>query len=274
MKTSKIKIFDSHQNSKKNFEILAIGDFHGKFPNGLPKNMDAILLIGDLGKSDIMRRQAFKKIDNPGYGPTLNAVKQGYMQAYNSTLKVLERLSKLAPVYFVYGNVESSDNETKKLSKEIGLRLPFLSKAIKKMDNVYHIGGKIRNLEGISIAGYDYFVEREWVKRFRGNDKKKLKKHSKEDKKARDFFRKLRKVDILLVHQPPYNVLDKVTAKYAPKIYQGKHAGSEIILSYIKRKHPDYVLCGHIHEASGEKLVGKTKIINLGERTFGVLEVH
>jgi len=72
------------------------------------------------------------------------------------------------------------------------------------------------------------------------------------------------KIDVLLCHQPPYGVLDKVTAKYAPEQWKGKRAGSKIILDYIKKKQPRYVFCGHIHEGKGKKKLGKTNIINAG----------
>jgi len=114
--------------------ILAIGDMHGKIPEGIPKDVDLILLTGDFGKADIMRKQAFRKVDNQSYEPTNIQVKQGYMQAYNTTLDVLKRLRRIAPIYLTYGNVESSDSDTKKISKKIGLKLPFIGKAIERLD--------------------------------------------------------------------------------------------------------------------------------------------
>ncbi len=63
----------------------------------------------------------------------------------------------------------------------------------------------------------------------------------------------------------PYGILDKVNGKFgAPKIWWGKHAGSKMILEYIKRYKPKYVFCGHIHEAVGKAKIGKTEVYNLG----------
>jgi len=76
-----------------------------------------------------------------------------------------------------------------------------------------------------------------------------------------------------LCHQPPYGVLDKVTARFAPPAWRGKHAGSKSILKYIKAKQPKYVFCGHIHEGKGMQRVGKTEVYNLGCGGYKIIEV-
>ena len=70
----------------------------------------------------------------------------------------------------------------------------------------------------------------------------------------------------------PYKILDKVAAKFAPKNWQGKYAGSKTILKYIKNKSPKYVFCGHIHEGKGIKKIGKTQVYNLGSGEYKILE--
>ena len=45
-------------------KILAIGDLHGKIPKGLPeKDIDLIILTGDLGKADLMRKMCFENVN-------------------------------------------------------------------------------------------------------------------------------------------------------------------------------------------------------------------
>lgn len=255
-------------------KILAIGDLHGKIPKNLPKkNIDLILLTGDFGKADLARKIAFKRIEKENYKPTKKQIKEAHLEIYNSTVSILKKIKKIAPIYFVFGNVEIKDSEIKKENKKEKLNLPLIRGNIKKIKGLSHIGGKIKHIRGISIAGYDYFIENSWIKRFKDNDKKSLKENKKDNEKAKEFFKKLKKVDILLIHQPPYKILDKVTYKLAPKKWRGKYAGSDLILDYIKRKHPRYVICGHIHEAFGEKNIGKAKVINLGMRNYGILEV-
>jgi len=71
-------------------------------------------------------------------------------------------------------------------------------------------------------------------------------------------------LDILICHQPPYGYLDQTNHPSAPKEWRGKHAGSKVILDYIKKYQPKYVFCGHIHENPGMKKIGKTEVYNLG----------
>jgi len=80
------------------------------------------------------------------------------------------------------------------------------------------------------------------------------------------------KVDILVCHQPPYGILDKVTNKAAPKHWLGLHAGSKVIFDYIKKQEPRYVFCGHIHEGEGRARIGKSEVYNLGVGGWKIVE--
>lgn len=71
-------------------------------------------------------------------------------------------------------------------------------------------------------------------------------------------------LDILVCHQPPYGCLDQINFPGAPKDWQGKHAGSKVILDYVRKYPPKYVFCGHIHEGEGHDKIGETKVYNLG----------
>jgi Icc-related predicted phosphoesterase len=111
----------------------------------------------------------------------------------------------------------------------------------------------------------EYFIDTSWVREFKPSDfKKRMKEAKKERDKAKRVLSNFGDVDILVCHQPPYGVLDKVTAKFAPKHWQGKCAGSKVILNYVEKKQPRYVFCGHIHEGKGMKKVGKSNVYNLG----------
>ena len=62
---------------------------------------------------------------------------------------------------------------------------------------------------------------------------------------------------VLVVHSPPHGHCDQSSA--------GDHLGSSAILAAIDAKHPPLAVCGHIHEAWGERSqVGPTRIANLG----------
>lgn len=261
--------------------ILAIGDPHGelekikKIPLG---NIDLILLTGDLGNASLLRKMFFDNLERKKQGLpekeyTPLEEKRAFMEAYNSTIKIVKYLSKHSNVYIIFGNVESSNYETKKISKRIGIKLPLLYNDLNSMKNVKIINDKTVVYKGIKIGGLEYFIDRGWVKRFKPKDREALKESTKETAQIKKILNKFGNVDILVCHQPPYGILDKVSAKFAPKEWQGKHAGSEIILDYIKKYQPKYVFCGHIHEAEGFKKLNKTNVYNLGVANYKIIQI-
>ena len=259
-------------------KILLIGDPHGSSKvKKIPfEGVDLILIPGDLGKADLMRKYAFLHGGKPKswiHYESPKLVQEAYQEAHSSSVDLLKFLSEKAPVYFIYGNVEESDSDIRKLSRELRVKLPLFGESLKSMRNVYPINNKKVEVQGVNIAGLEYFVETGWVKRFAPDNKRRMKSAEKQTKVAGRFLQKLPYVDILVCHQPPYGVLDKVTAPFAPKHWQGKHAGSNLILSYIQRKHPGYVVCGHIHEGKGYKKIAGTKVYNLGLAGHKIIEI-
>jgi hypothetical protein len=121
------------------------------------------------------------------------------------------------------------------------------------------------DIDGLRIGGLEYFIDTSWVNEFKPVDfKKRMEGAKKETEKARRVLRGFGNLDILLCHQPPYGYLDRVNFSGAPKEWIGKHAGSKVILDYIKKKQPKYVFCGHIHENKGKAKIGKTIVYNAG----------
>ena len=262
-------------------KILAIGDPHGdlKKVRKIPlKGIDLILLTGDLGRADLMRKMAFSNLERKKKGLeeieyTPKQQKRAFMEAYDSSMKIVRYLSGFAPVYTIYGNVESSNQETRRYSKEIGLKLPFLTDNLNKIKNVRVINNRLSNFDGARIGGLEYFVDTNWVREFKpSNLKKSMRKAKKQTDKAKRVLRNFGDLDILVCHQPPHGFLDKVTFKAAPKHWKGKHAGSNTILEYVKKQQPKYVFCGHIHEGEGKARIGKTEVYNLGVCGYKVVE--
>jgi Icc-related predicted phosphoesterase len=262
-------------------KVLAIGDPHGdldKVKRIPTSDVDLILLTGDLGSASLMRKMAFENVERQKQGlekrefsPTQR--KKAFMEAYTSTMKIVRYLAKFAPVYTIFGNVESSNAETRKESKEIGLTLPFLTDDLKEIDGIRIINNRLVNLNGVRIGGLQYFVDTNWVQNFKPKDyRKRMKKSKKQTDKAREVLSRFGEVDILLHHQPPYGYLDKV-GSMAPKHWQGKHAGSKLILDYIQRKQPRYAFCGHIHEGEGMRRIGRTEVYNLGVCGYKLVEL-
>ena len=262
-------------------KILAIGDPHGelgKIKKISLKGVDLIILTGDLGKANLMRKMAFRNIERekkglPEIEYSCSKRKKAFMEAYNSTINLVKYLSKFAPVYTIYGNVESSNAETKKLSKEIGRKLPLLTNNLNAMKNVKVINNKIVKFGNLKIGGLEYFTDTNWVREFKPEDyTKSLKFAKKQTDKVKIILKRFNKLDILVCHQPPHGVLDKVGI-LAPKHWRGKHAGSKTILNYIKKKQPKYVFCGYIHEGKGKRKIGRTEIYNLGVAGHKILYI-
>ncbi|MFA5020028.1 MAG: metallophosphoesterase [Candidatus Pacearchaeota archaeon] len=262
-------------------KILAIGDPHGDLRaiRKIPLwNIDLILLTGDLGKASLAREMAFENIrrkqkglPEKEYSPSVK--KKAFMEAYDSSVKLVRYLSQHAPVYTIYGNVESTNPEIRKESKKIGLKLPFLTDRLNSMKGVRVINNRVANFNKVRIGGLQYFVDTNWVREFKPKDYRESLESSREQTdKAKKVLRGFGSLDILVCHQPPYGVLDKVTAKFAPEHWKGKHAGSKVILDYVRKYKPGYVLCGHIHEGEGSMQVGKTKVYNLGMGGYCIIE--
>jgi len=262
-------------------KILAVGDPHGDLTKlkKIPlKNIDLILVTGDLGKADLMRKMAFDNLKRKGMGKPLIKYtplqeKRAYMESFNSTMRVMRWLARYVPVYTIYGNVEMSDSDVRKFSKEFGIRLPLLGKNLRKIKNLKILNNRVVNFKGVRIVGLEYFTDVSWVKEFFPSNYLHISAAREETKTIKKILKRFGKVDILVHHQPPYGVLDKVASKSVPKNWKGKHAGSTVVLDYIRRKQPRYSVCGHIHEAKGTKKIGKTEVYNLGCCGYKILDV-
>ncbi|MGA2764213.1 MAG: metallophosphoesterase [Spirochaetia bacterium] len=62
---------------------------------------------------------------------------------------------------------------------------------------------------------------------------------------------------VLVSHSPPRGT--KIDRTFA-----GLHVGSQAVADFIRTGNVDLCLCGHIHEAAGEDMLGKTLCVNLG----------
>lgn len=262
-------------------KICAIGDPHGdiekikKIP--LDSSIDLILVTGDLGSSNLMRKMAFDNLERRKKGLeeikySNDEEKDAFMEAHLSSIEVMIYLRKFAPVKTIYGNVETSEEDTRNLSKEIGFNLPILKADLAKLE-VQVINDELISVDGIKILGLEYFIDENWVEDFDPENETKLKIAKLQTKKAKNFLNKIGDVDILVCHQPPYEVLDKVNFKGAPIHWQNKNAGSKVILNYIVKNQPKYVFCGHIHEGYGEEKVGDSQVFNLGQGEYKIIEL-
>ncbi len=264
-------------------KILAVGDPHGsKKIKKIPiKGIDLILITGDVGKADLARERFFenKKREKEGlselkYDGKFN--KLIYKEIYDSSIFVWKYFSKFAPTYSILGNVGMSiikDSKVKKDEKKFGIKLPYLRREMNKIKNLYFIRNVVRNFQGLRIGFLEYFEDVCWCKEYNVKNTKEIKNATKQTEKAKQILNNFKKIDILICHQPPYGYLDKTNHPSAPKEWKRKHAGSKVILDYIKRKQPKYVFCGHIHEGEGKTKIGKTEVYNLGVCGYKIINI-
>ena len=62
-------------------------------------------------------------------------------------------------------------------------------------------------------------------------------------------------LDVLITHCPPHGVCDVVEG-------ETEHLGSTMLTKHIARTKPKINICGHIHSAHGEGLLGTTRVYN------------
>ena len=217
-------------------KILALGDPHGEINKikKIPLNrVDLILITGDLGKADLARKRYFENLERERHGLSKLEYDAKFNKAVHdevhfSTINLLKYLSKFAPVYFIKGNVRiSTKSEVKKDYEKYKIKIANTKKEIDKMKNTFFVKNILRNIDGLRIGFLEYFLDTNWVQDFRPkNYKKQLKKAKKETEKAKKILKNFGyNLDILVCHQPPYKILDKVSSKYnPPKNWIGKHA--------------------------------------------------
>ena len=256
--------------------ILAIGDPHGnleKIKKISFKGIDIILVTGDVGKADVARKFYFQnlKLKKEGLEELeydVKTMKKVYAEICNSSLDVWKYLSKIAQTYSILGNVGIRmvlDSNVKKDEKKYRTKFPSMRKGMKEIKGFHFVRNRVRNVGGLRIGFLEYFEDVCWYKEFEDKSKEKIKKAKKEKEKVKKILKNFKSLDILICHQPPYGYLDTVSSKYnPPEHWIGKHAGSKVILEYIKKHKPKYVFCGHIHEGEGNIKIGKSIVYNLG----------
>ena len=83
-------------------------------------------------------------------------------------------------------------------------------------------------------------------------------------RRGKEGFRQIRhaKRKIFVPHAPPFGTRVDI-------IHSGFHVGSMSVRELVEDYRPDLVICGHIHEAYGDDLIGPTKVVNCGPARNG-----
>ncbi len=255
-------------------KIAAIGDPHGDLEKTgcIPfKDIDLVLMTGDLGRADILRKLAFQYIGSVGRrslkgSPQAEEFRQAFLNSYNTAIKLVAHIAGHCPVFTVTGNADISNYDTRKFSRMFGIELPFLYDRLVTLDNVRLIDNRLAVFRGVRIGGIKYFTDISWAEEFELAGIEKIRQRAlRETHKVENILNRFGKVDVLITHIPPYGILDTVNSRITPPAWNGRHAGSKAILEYIGRYQPRYVFCGHIHEGEGMMWKGDSAVYNLGK---------
>lgn len=257
-------------------KILAIGDFHGKFPKKLKdaaKKADLILCTGDLGGSDKLLSLIFKYFQQRWWKKVgLKKAKEYVLEDYNSGRKIIQELGSLnKKVYIIPGNWDFISKST--LERTAGMNLIMYPHLIKKFKNLHFWRRGLKKLGKLNILAFggeitanEYTNEKGYYK----DNARKLAKYKRANKKHTDQIMKYAKkdLDILFAHYPAYGYFDVVKFK-GENPMNGKHVGFKGYTEYIKKYKPKLFICGHMHEYQGKKKLGGTTIIATGAAKDG-----
>jgi len=259
-------------------KILAIGDFHGKFPvklQKIAKGVDLILSTGDFANADKIRKLIFKNWTDKKWYDVVGLKKARKMEkeSFVSGFKILKKLNSFnKKVFFVWGNTDFYKDYRTSEPQEI---MPgFYNDKLKNMKNLKLIHKRKYLNKDLEIVGHGGYVDvTEFVKnpvdKDRKKQKKRLKRYRRDEQKLKKLFssKRPKKGFIFLIHYTPLNIFDKV--KYPGSPMNGKHVGWEPYNKIIKKYEPKLVICGHMHEYQGKKKLGNTMIIATGAAQNG-----
>ncbi|PIN78075.1 hypothetical protein COV15_00230 [Candidatus Woesearchaeota archaeon CG10_big_fil_rev_8_21_14_0_10_34_12] len=261
-------------------KILAISDFHGKFPSKLLRKIkkekpDLILSGGDYANADKIRKIIFKNWTNKKWYEAvgLTKAKKIEKESFESGLKILKKLNSLGKkVYITWGNTDFYKSPMFKVEKKINPG--FYENKIKNLKNITLTDNKKRKVMGIRVVGHGGYLDvTEFIKNSIDKDKEEQQERLGRYKKSEGRLKKLflrekpSKNFIFLTHYTPYGIFDKVKLKSSP-MYD-KHVGFEPYSNIIKHYQPMLVICGHMHEYQGKQRLGKSLVINPGAAQNG-----
>lgn len=257
-------------------KILAIGDFHGKFPQKLARFIrrekpDLILSNGDYTGIDEFRPALKKMFKMSERGEDFSFEDYFGKDRYKRLLKKdyaagkipLRELNKIGiRVLSVFGN----GDWYKSFFNNTGMEYDKFVKRLKNFKNVNRGRAGFRELKIVGFGGYldpDVYFTRKGMKAINVT----FKKNKKRSKRYRDWERELmrlmkNKPDILLAHYTPYNCLDKMKEKGF--MLTGSHMGVSSYNRAIKKYSPALVVCGHMHENQGSCKIGPSVVVNPG----------
>jgi Predicted phosphoesterases, related to the Icc protein len=151
-----------------------------------------------------------------------------YRRSLEAAVEALEALARIAPVYFVPGNTDPPELAS------------YENAAVKP------VHGRVLPLGPYAVGGAGGSLPTPFNDLFRVT----------EEELERLLQRLTPTPQILVVHNPPRGVLDKVGGV--------KPVGSAAVRRYIEERQPAMSVHGHIHEDRGLDMLGGTIVVNPG----------
>ncbi|MGB2698506.1 MAG: metallophosphoesterase family protein [Candidatus Zixiibacteriota bacterium] len=229
-------------------KILVFSDYHAKgeiLPGFIQAakglSFDVICYTGDIlkwrGKAtewvNAMKENRTPDKNKPGIKEEIQENAEVYRKFY-------EEIGKLGkPTFLIPGNVDAPISQYLRIGLEAmenpNLHIIHHSFHILNDWVIAGFGGEITESEG-----EDFFVLMypRWGVTYGLN-----------------FLTDLSQKKILLLHTPPLGKLD---------LDNGSHKGSEVVNDLIQRIKPQWVFCGHAHNAQGEEKIKETTVVNPG----------
>ena len=175
-----------------------------------------------------MRRMMMIRENIAAHEPDVLVV-AGDLFNYTRTAPVLKALDDMpVPVFAVRGNSDPAWHE-----KRFAIYPNLTSLHLKRVD-----------AGGFSFTGIGGTLPVPFRSRFRLRERAVL------ERAGRMVDRKT----VLVVHPPPYGMLDQVMGRFS--------AGAKGVSSLISERRPWVVICGHIHEAAGAACIDQTLVVN------------
>jgi len=265
-------------------KILAIGDFHGRFPEKLKREArkaDLIISPGDFANTDKIRKVVFKHWTSKKWWEVIGEKKAKKLEkeSFYSGVRILKDLNRIGKKsYVIWGN---GDFYKDWITSEPDSIIPgYYDNKIKKMKNLVLIERKKKKINGIEILGHGGYVDvtefiRNPIDKEKEKQKKRLKRYKETEKELFNLFKAKKPRDfIFLIHYTPYKIFDIAHYKSSPM--HGKHVGFEPYNKIIRKYKPFLVICGHMHEYQGMKKLGDSLIVATGpafEGKAAVIEI-
>ncbi len=264
-------------------KILAVGDFHGRFPEKLKRKIqdikpDFILCTGDYAGIDDFRPwlkkvfKARKKASELGIKEMMGAERYSRLlkKDYAAGKEIIKRLNSLGiKAFSVFGN----GDWYKLRSSRYNVKRDY-GRFARRLGCIKNIHRDVASFRGLRIAGFGGYLDNDVYFSEKGRkaisdsaEQNKIRKESykKEEKKFASLMKS--KPSILLTHYTPYRCLDKMKTKGLAL------SGSSMGISYfnrgIKKYKPVLAVCGHMHENPGMRRIGITPVINPGAVSEG-----